>query len=158
MLICIKSDFLIIRKYLSETFRLTCNFLGASFMRYEVIIEGYNPLIEEEIDVNVNGTKLKCFMPYGTDFFVEEGRKYYSEIEGILFDELIMNEICAPVQKIEIHESDFSHKIFGYLELDEGVIHSSIDVYLDMEYLCDYAYLDGKFVEIIIDRFNIEFV
>lgn len=122
-------------------------------MRYEVIIEGYNPLIEEEIVVNVNGTRLKCFMPYGTDFFIEEGRKYYSEIEGILFDELIMNEICAPVQKIEIHESDFSHKIFGYLELDEGVIHSSIDVYLDMEYLCDYAYLDGKFVEIIIDRF-----
>lgn len=41
-------------------------------MRYEVIIEGQNPLIEEEIDVNVNGTKLKCFMPYGTDFLLKK--------------------------------------------------------------------------------------
>lgn len=39
-------------------------------MRYEVIIEGQNPLIEEEIDVN--GTKLKCFMPYGTDFLLKK--------------------------------------------------------------------------------------
>lgn len=127
-------------------------------MRYKVIVEDYNPLIEEEIDIRINSTRLKCFMPYGMDFSAEDGKSYYAEIESIVLDKLIMNEIHEPMKQIQSILNSFAHRICGYLDIDKGLVQSSIDVYIDMAYLYDYGYLDGKFVELVIDRFNIEFV
>lgn len=97
-------------------------------------------------------------MPYGTDFWIVEGKKYYSEIESIIFDKLIIKEIYESIKEIQYSKSSFSHRVHGIMDIDKGAIHSSIDVYLDMAYLYDYAYLDGKFIEIVIDRFDIEFI
>ena len=127
-------------------------------MKYEVTIEGFNPLIEEEIDIIIRSAHLQCFMPYGSIFPLEKGEKYWAEIDCVIFDEIILKEIHEPVQKIQCDENDFSHKIYGILDIDMSVVHSSIDIYLDSTYLYDYAYLDGKFVEIVIDRFDIEFL
>lgn len=127
-------------------------------MKYEVLVESYHSLIEEEIDISINSTRLKCFMPYGTDFWVVEGKKYYSKIESIIFDKLIIKEIYESIKEIQYSKSSFSHRVHGIMDIDKAVIHSSIDVYLDMAYLYDYAYLDGKFIEIVIDRFDIEFI
>lgn len=127
-------------------------------MKYEIIVECFNSLIEEEVDISINSTRLKCFMPYGTDFWVEEGKKYYSEIESIIFDKLIIKEIHEPIKNIQCNLNNFSHKVCGVLDIDNGIVHSSIDVYLDKAYLYDYAYLDSRFIEIVIDRFDIEFI
>lgn len=126
-------------------------------MRFEVLVESYNSLIEEEIDIRINTTRLNCFMSCGTDFWIEEGEKYCSEIESIIFDKPIINEIQVPMKEIQCNARDFSHKVCGRLNIDKGIIQSSIDIDVDQAYLYDYAYLDGKFVEITIDRFDIEF-
>lgn len=127
-------------------------------MKYKVIVEGYNSLIEEEIDISINSIRLKCFMPYEMIFLVEEGESYYAEIESIIFDKLIINEIYEPIKQIQSDVNSFAHKVYGYLDIDKGLVKSSIDVYIDRVYLYDYGYLDGKFVELDIDRFNIEFI
>lgn len=127
-------------------------------MKYEVIMKGRNPLIEEEIDVIINSVHLRCFMPYGSVFPLEEGEKYWAEIDGVIFDAPVLKEIHLPVKKIQCGGKDFSHKVCGIMDIDMGLVHSSIDIYLDSAYLYDFAYLDGHFVELVIDRFDIEFL
>ena len=127
-------------------------------MKYEVVVDSINSLIEEEIDIIINNTKLKCFMAYETAHLPEEGKTYFCEIDCMIVDELSIKEIREPIQQIKYEKTSFSHKIYGRLDIDKGLVSSVIDIYLDMPYLYDYAYLDDKFVEIVIDRFNIRFL
>ena len=114
-------------------------------MKYLVTVESFNSLIEKEVIVNIDGQQIRCFMPYGSG----------SEVE--IFDDLDVKEVEKSVKEMQCVNQTFVYSITGKLNIDNSKIESTIDIYLDVEDLYDYGCYDSKYVELKVDRFNIEF-
>lgn len=126
-------------------------------MKYLAIIEGIDNLIEEEIIINIDGQQLRCFMPYGSSVQLEIGKQYHINLEADIYDELEIKEVGKAVKEIKCINQTFAYYISGKLDIDNGKIESTIDIYLDKDFLYDYGFLDDKYVEFKVDRFNVEF-
>lgn len=126
-------------------------------MKYLVTVESLNCLIEEEIIINVEGQQIRCFMPYGIENDIEIANQYYANIEAEIFDDLGIKEVEKCDKQIRCIDETFSYYIIGKLNIDNSRIESTIDIYLNKEDLYDYGCYDSKYVELKIDRFNIEF-
>ncbi len=122
-------------------------------MNYLAKIEGFEKLIEEII-ICIDGQKIRCFMPYGSSIPLEIGKQYYVKLEADIYNDL---EIKRNVKKIRCINQTFAYCISGTLDIDNAKIESTIDIYLAKEYLYDYTFLDKKYVELKVDRFNIDF-
>ena len=126
-------------------------------MNYLARIEGFDNLIKEEIIISIDGQQLRCFMPYGSSIPIEIGNQYYVKLEADIYNDLEIKEVKKNVKEIRCINQTFAYCISGILDVDNAKIESTIDIYLDKEYLYDYAFLDKKYVELKIDRFNIDF-
>ncbi|WP_010247301.1 hypothetical protein [Acetivibrio cellulolyticus] len=126
-------------------------------MKYLVTIEGFDNLIEEEIIINIDGQQLRCFMPYGSSIQLEIGKQYHINLEADIYGELEIKEVGKSVKEIKCINQTFAYYISGILDIDNSKIESTIDIYLEKEFLYDYGFLDDKYVEFKVDRFNVEF-
>lgn len=126
-------------------------------MKYLVTVESFNSLIEEEVIVNIDGQQIRCFMSYGSGSEIEIGNQYYADIEVEIFDDLDVKEVEKSVKEMQCINQTFACYITGKLNIDNSKIESTIDIYLDEEDLYDYGCYDSKYVELKVDRFNIEF-
>lgn len=126
---------------------------------YEALVRGLSPFIEEEVLIEINGIVLTCFaVPWGFSV-VEIGKSYRAHIGVTILDDLGMREIAATANGFRQIGSSFAYYIQGKFDLDSRILEAGVQIPFDRDEvdLHDYGYLDGKYVEIRVDRIDVEF-
>ncbi|MEW9677805.1 hypothetical protein ABRT01_16840 [Lentibacillus sp. L22] len=115
-----------------------------------------NPNIEEEVRVEINGNEFTGFAiicPYE----IEEGKRYPVELGFAILDEFTIHELFDDKKGImNIDNAGYTSKIFGILH--EEYIDAGIAIQDDDGYFQDFLPLTGKYVEVEVDKINIEFL
>ncbi len=120
----------------------------------------YNGVIEnidedgEEVTIKTNDIMIIGFVNCGVQ--KEIGDTCNFEIE--LFDDLEIKEIAESKKEVHRIGNSYSYYIRGILDVDALKIHSILDIDLEKEDIYDYAYLDGKYIEIKVKRLDINFI
>ncbi|CVK19388.1 hypothetical protein [Sporomusa sphaeroides] len=127
-------------------------------MEYDVLVKGLNPCVEEEVIIEADGIVLTCFAPWGFPA-IEVGKKYKANIGVTILDNLGMKETADSSNSFKQIGSTFAYCIRGKFDLDSRILDAGIQIRFDEDEvdLHDYGYLDGRYVEIKVDRIDIEF-
>ncbi|GLR04989.1 hypothetical protein [Vibrio hyugaensis] len=119
---------------------------------YNAKVLGLNPDIEEEVTLEVNGVELTCFAgmcPYELNI----GQEYPVTFEMLDF-ELTEQESTEETSMTRV-DSTYAYKLLGRLNgntIDAGL--KICDDFLES----DYAYLDGQFICLCVERLDVEFL
>jgi hypothetical protein len=122
---------------------------------YQATLLKLNPLMEEEVLLDINGVKLVGFSticPYkivpGNVYFV---RLYLIYLDGVEVNELDNQEYGA-IQVDDTYKYFLKGRVIGsYLDIGNGIK-------IKEEYFEKHPYLNGKYVMLKIDRFGVEFL
>jgi hypothetical protein len=128
-------------------------------MEYNVLIKKVNPCIDEEVTIEVNEFELICFAPFGIPA-LEVGKKYKADIGITVLDDLDMKEVKECMNGFNQIDNSFAYYIRGKFDLESRTLDAGILIKFDEDEfdLHDSSYLDGKNVEIRVDRIKIEFI
>lgn len=124
-------------------------------MEYWAVVKRLDPLIEEEVTLEVEGIEFTGFA-FICPYEIEVGRRYPVSIGFTILDELIIREIYEDKKELERIDEGFQYYLRGLLQedsIDTGVVFTDED-----EYFADYPDLLGKYVEMKVDRISIEFL
>ena len=127
-------------------------------MKYLVTVEAFDDVIEEEVLVSIEGQILRCFMPFGIESGINIGNQYYADIEVQVYDDMELKELKEEIREIKCINQTFAYYIRGKLNVNKNIIESTVPIYVGEDELIEHSYCDGKFVEIRIGRFNLEFI
>lgn len=119
---------------------------------YNAKVLGLNPDIEEEVTLEVNGIELTCFAgmcPYELNI----GQEYPVTFEMLDF-ELTEQESAEETSTTRV-DSTYAYKLLG--RLNGGTIDAGIKIWDDF-LESDYAYLDGQFICLCVERLDVEFL
>ena len=124
-------------------------------MKYMAYVEKNNKLIEEEVTININGVVFTGFSTV-CPYIIEEGKSYPVILNITIFDDFEINEGIAGVKSLKIIDDSFKYRISGILKsefIDAGIIIKDED-----ESFPEHSEYFNTFVEIEVDRINIEFL
>lgn len=107
----------------------------------------------EEITINIDGFEITCFCNVGCNYKV--GDKVVCELT--FYDDIKISETDKSKRIERIGES-YSYRIVGELDVDEMIIKSNIDFYVEEADIWNLSYLDNKNVEVLVQRIDIEFI
>lgn len=114
----------------------------------------FEPNFEDGLILDYNGTKLECFFSH-SPFILEKGEKYEVIFEVEYFNEkMSIMQSNEKKKKLKKLTTSFSYKCVGTLL--ENTIHSIIPI--TEEDFVDLKYLQGKIVELYIERLNVVFI
>ncbi|MDK9773526.1 hypothetical protein [Vibrio sp. B181a] len=119
---------------------------------YNAKVLGLNPEIEEEVTIEVNGIELTCFAgmcPYELNI----GQEYPVTFEMLDF-ELTEQESAEETSTTRV-DSTYAYKLLG--RLNGGTIDAGLKICDDF-LESDYAYLDGQFICLCVERLDVEFL
>lgn len=119
---------------------------------YNVKVIGLNPDVEEEVTLEVNGIKVTCFAgicPYALAL----GQKYPVTFEMLDFE--LSEQKSSEETSLKRIGSTYAHELRGKLCGD--TINSIIKV-SDRFLASNYAYLDGKYICLNVERLDVEFL
>ncbi|MFV8457240.1 hypothetical protein ACNO5M_19415 [Vibrio owensii] len=119
---------------------------------YNAKVLGLNPDIEEEVTLEVNGIELTCFAgmcPYELNI----GQEYPVTFEMLDF-ELTEQESAEETSTTRV-DSTYAYKLLG--RLNGGTIDAGLKICDDF-LESDYAYLDGQFICLCVERLDVEFL
>jgi len=112
--------------------------------------------VEEEVDLDINGTRLKCFAGI-CPYVIQEDQVYPVRLELVVLDDYEVAESSADTdQAFSRIGNGFSYLVHGRLSgicLDVGGL-----VFEDEVLQREFGYLDGKFVSLKVDRIDVEFL
>ena len=125
-------------------------------MQYEAIVLAISNKYEDQYTVSINGCNIKCFC-------------YPKEVCGMIQDEkwlvdldvleiVSIEEYFSGEKKIITSECCFETTLIGIYNAERHSIDIGFEFFLESDLLYDYGYLHNKFVKIIIDRIDIEFI
>lgn len=114
-----------------------------------------NPEVEEEVTVDINGIEVTCFA--GLCPYAIEVNKEYPVMFEFLDYELIEegSDVEHENPYIKRLGKGYSYELGGWLSGD--VIDFGIKIQEELLGI-DHAYLDGKYIRLLIDRLDIEFM
>ncbi|MGG2134687.1 hypothetical protein AB1284_25870 [Bacillus sp. S2(2024)] len=124
-------------------------------MEYIAYVEKIDELIEEEVTINISGvvfTGFSTVCPYK----IEEGKSYPVNLDITVFDDIEINKGIDGVKNLKRIDNSFKYRISGILNrefIDAGIIITDAD-----ENFLEYSEYFNKYVEIEVDRINIEFL
>lgn len=119
----------------------------------------YNGVIKEigedgeEVTIETNDVIITGFVNSG----VEKNIGDICDFKIQLYDDLEMKEIAENKKELYRIENSYSYYVRGILDVDALKVHSILDIDLDKEDVYDYSFLDGKYVEIRVQRLDINF-
>lgn len=111
--------------------------------------------IEEEVLLEINGIQITCFIclcPYR----LEEGKTYPVELSFVFLDDETFKEI--QIEKYEVKKLDnagFKYKLTG--KVVEGCLDIGNGIKIEDEMFEEFKYLEGSFIELIVDRISVDF-
>lgn len=128
-------------------------------MRYNALVKEVNPCIDEEVTIEVNNLELICFAPFGLPD-LEVSKQYKVDIGITVLDSLDMKETKECLSGFNQIDNSFAYYIRGKFDLESRTLDAGILIEFDEDEvdLHDNSYLDGKNVEIRVDRIKIEFI
>lgn len=110
--------------------------------------------IEEEVTLDLDDLEVTCFASV-CPYEIHEGERYPVSLELIIFDDYEVKESETEIIGLERIEEGFSYWIKGRLE--KGVIDCGIRFENEI-LLSDFGYLDGQFIQLKVDRIDVEFL
>jgi hypothetical protein len=125
-------------------------------MSNKAVVKGLNPNVESEVNLNIGGILISGYIPFGVPFQLELEKEYTVEIGVTILDDLEMVEISEMKMGIEQVNNTFVHNLHGKFNAEEKTIDVGFEVKLD-EDIEDFLYLDGKYVEVKVDRIKVNF-
>lgn len=126
-------------------------------MKYEAKIISENPDIEEELKIKIKDIELLCFVEeYRCS--VEVGQEYIVDLEIVVFDDLDIEKSTVQAREMTQQADSFAYCIRGVFNPSNKKIDSGIDIDLADEDISGFLYLENQFVELNIDRFNIDII
>ena len=121
-------------------------------MIYNGIIKGIGE-DGEEVTIKINDVIITGFVNCG----VEKNIGDICDFKIQLYDDLEMKEIAENKKEIHRIGNSYSYYVRGILDIDALKIHSILDIDLEKEDVYDYSFLDSKYVEIRVQRLDINF-
>lgn len=124
-------------------------------MIYTALVKRIDPLIEEEVTVEIKGFEFTGFASI-CPYKIEAGKRYPVLIGFTILDDLKIYETSEDKKEIERIDSSFEHYITGVLyedTIDAGVVFTDED-----EYFSEYPELIRRNVTMKVDRISIEFL
>ncbi|PFR11084.1 hypothetical protein COK52_23575 [Bacillus thuringiensis] len=123
-------------------------------MKYMAYVEKTNKLIEEEVTININSV---VFIGFSTvcSYKIEEGKSYPVILDITIFGNIEINEGIDGVKSLKRINNSFEYRISRILNrgfIDAGIIIDEDEIFLE------HSKYFNKYVEIEVDRINIEFV
>ncbi|GAB6085906.1 hypothetical protein [Alkaliphilus crotonatoxidans] len=127
-------------------------------MEYNAIVKGFNEHVEEEVIVEIGGVEITGFMPFGISFQPEEKQEYLVSLGFVVLDDIEMQKIEQLDMGFYRIDNSFAYFIRGYFDFDKRTINAGLIVELEEEMVDGLAYFDGCYVQIRVDRINIDFL
>ncbi|SHM75964.1 hypothetical protein [Gracilibacillus kekensis] len=124
-------------------------------MVYTALVKRLDPLIEEEVTLELEGIEFTGFA-FICPYKIEEGKSYPVSIGFTILNQLMIHEIQEEKKEIERIGLGYEYYIRGLLHQD--TIDAGLVFVDDDEYFSDYPELMDKYVEIKVDRISIEFL
>jgi hypothetical protein len=121
--------------------------------KYKALILEIDEVVEEEVLLIVEGATVKCFANY-CPIKIEAGKQYVLEFDLVLPDHNCVVLSQAPNRQIEMTGCGFSCVISGYL--DGATLRSFVD-FMDLDLHYEYPHLNGKYVNVTVDRGDVSF-
>ncbi|KIL43122.1 hypothetical protein [Jeotgalibacillus campisalis] len=124
-------------------------------MEYSALIKRLDPLIEEEVTIEINGIEFTGFA-FICPYKIEVGECYPVSLGFTILDEFKIRKIQEEKKEIERIGLGYEYYIRGFLNeetVDAGIVFSDED-----EYFSEYSELINNQVEIKVDRISIEFL
>ncbi|MCD1260540.1 hypothetical protein B5M42_017195 [Paenibacillus athensensis] len=122
-------------------------------MDYVAVLERVSQVIEEEVLININGitfTGFSTLCPYP----VVEGKQYKVKLGLTILDDVIIKQLDQPHEKLIQIGEGFSYLIRGRVK--DNTLESIVS--FEDDFLLDFAYLNGEFIELYVDRISVEFL
>lgn len=123
-------------------------------MKYNAIVKKINPIIEEEVVIEINNIELVVFVNV-CEYIIQEKKTYPVIIDFDVLDDLDIVKISESKRELIRLNKSFEYEIKGLLR-DDGIL--DVGILIDSEWLKEYQYLYGEFVKIKVDRINAEFI
>ncbi|MDV2686470.1 hypothetical protein RYX56_19045 [Alkalihalophilus lindianensis] len=127
-------------------------------MTYYAKVKGFNPHVEQEVILDLNGIELTGFMPFGISFEPLKEKLYPINISLVVLDELEVNEQQGLEKGLFRIEKSFSYFINGHLSCEERMINVGFDLNLEEDIIEDLWPYNNKTIQLQVDRINIEFL
>ncbi|PRT08191.1 hypothetical protein C6356_07440 [Bacillus wiedmannii] len=124
-------------------------------MKYMAYVEKIDELIEEEVTININGVVFTGFSIV-CSYKIEEGKSYPVILDITVFDNIEINEGIDGVKSLKRIDNSFKYRISGML--NRGFIDAGIIIIDEDEIFPERSKYFNKYVEIEVDRINIEFL
>ncbi|ACK87764.1 hypothetical protein bcere0016_9460 [Bacillus cereus 95/8201] len=124
-------------------------------MKYRAYVEKTDELIDEEVTININGVVFTGFSTV-CSYKIEEGKSYPVIFDITVFDNIEINEGIEGVKSLKRIDNSFKYRISGIL--NRGFIDAGIIITDEDEIFLERSEYFNKYVEIEVDRINIEFV
>lgn len=122
--------------------------------KYSALVQAIGDSVEEEVTLSLNGFEVICFAgvcPYD----IREGEKYPVSFELMIFGDYEVKKLETESMGLERIGNSFSYWINGLFE--QGIIDCGIQFEDDI-LLSDYGDLNGKFIQLKVDRIDVEFL
>lgn len=119
-------------------------------MKFDCLIKEIQD--DDEVTIQIGDVIITGFVNMGIDSPID--KKAQVDIE--FYDDIELEESNVK-EKCIISTGTFAYSIFGVLDVDNGIIKSALDFEIDSEYLFDYGFLDGKYVELKVIRLDFSF-
>lgn len=117
-----------------------------------------SPIIEEEVTLEIDGIDIVAFANV-CPFELIVGEVYRIELDVTILDEFIIRQVDLEEYEIHQEENSFAYTLQGKLDIDEGTLDTGgITFEIDSEFLMDYGYLHGQYVQIRVDRITVDFL
>jgi hypothetical protein len=129
---------------------------GIKLYYYAKVVE-LNPQIEEEVLLEIKEFRIFAFVNI-YPFEINIGREYQIYLELTILDEISINKINYENKNIQQIDNTFSYCITGILDIDKATIDAGIILEIDRDFLFDYGYLHGHYVQLVVDRMTVEFI
>lgn len=120
-------------------------------MKQVALLKSIDNCIEEEVLLEINGIEITGFANY-YPYAIHIGQKYNVSLT-------MFTDCDISVSKVKTKELRKTNEGFGYFIRGEMLAGGLIDagIILEEEYFAQYEYLIGEYVEIEVDRIDVEF-
>ncbi len=123
-------------------------------MKQIALISKLSEDIEEEVTIKIDNVEFVAFaniLPYE----LEIGKSYEVLVGITILDDFEIHEINFESKEIMSIDNTFKYLIRGFVK-ESGIIDAGIII--EDEIFKEYQYLIGRYIEVEVDRINVEFL
>lgn len=111
--------------------------------------------VEDEAVIEIGDVQVTCLVNSCVND-ISEGEKYVVELKIFILDEYLISEEKECIEFVNKIDGGYKYFIQGYLE--GGVLHSCGLKFNEAAFESEYSFLEGKYISILADRIDLNFI